>query len=29
MVPARTAKFQGDVPLRGKSGSTSVWAITL
>ena len=29
MVPARTAKFQGDVSLRGKSGTTSVWAITL
>jgi class 3 adenylate cyclase len=29
MVPARAAKFQGDVSLRGKSGATSVWAITL
>ena len=29
MVPARTAKFQGDVSLRGKSGTTSVWSITL
>jgi class 3 adenylate cyclase len=29
MVPARTANFQGDVALRGKSGTTSVWAITL
>jgi class 3 adenylate cyclase len=29
MVPAGAAKFQGDVPLRGKSGATSVWAVTL
>ena len=29
MAPAGAAKSQGDVPLRGKSGSTSVWSITL
>ena len=29
MVPAGAAKSQGDVPLRGKSGTTSVWSITV
>jgi len=29
MVPAGKAKSQGEVPLRGKSGATSVWSIIL
>jgi adenylate cyclase len=29
MVPAGAVKSQGDVPLRGKSGTTSVWSIRL
>jgi class 3 adenylate cyclase len=29
MVPAGAAKSQGDVALRGKSGSTSVWSIAV
>ena len=29
LVPAGAAKSQGDVPLRGKSGATSVWSITV
>ena len=29
MVPAGSAKSQGEVPLRGKSGATSVWSIAI
>jgi len=29
MIPAGAAKSQGEVPLRGKSGTTSVWSITI
>jgi len=29
MIPAGAAKSQGDVPLRGKSGTTPVWSIAL
>jgi class 3 adenylate cyclase len=29
MIPAGKAKSQGEVPLRGKSGATSVWSIIL
>jgi class 3 adenylate cyclase len=29
MIPAGTAKSQGEVALRGKSGTTPVWSITL
>ena len=29
MIPSGAAKSQGDVPLRGKSGSTSVWSIAV
>ena len=29
MVPAGAAKSQGEVPLRGKSGATHVWSITV
>jgi len=29
MIPAGAAKSQGDVALRGKSGTTPVWSITV
>src|SRR5262249_44697134 len=29
MIPAGAAKAQGEVPLRGKAGTTSVWSVQL
>jgi class 3 adenylate cyclase len=29
MIPSGSARSQGDVPLRGKTDTTSVWSITI